>query len=77
MGSYFFGGSMKSLKEFKPLLKLIREDRKKLIFASILVFAASLSGIFSGYLNGAAIESITALKVKESLMYLGAYLPLN
>lgn len=68
---------MKSLKEFKPLLKLIREDRKKLIFASILVFVASLSGIFSGYLNGAAIESITALKVKESLMYLGAYLAIE
>lgn len=62
------------LKEFKPLLKLIKEERKKLIIASILIFISSLSGICSGYLNGSAIEAITALKVKESLLYLGIYL---
>lgn len=62
------------LKEFKPLLKLIKEERKKLIIASILIFISSLSGICSGYLNGSAIEAITALKVKESLIYLGIYL---
>ncbi len=65
---------MKSLREFKPLLKLIKGERKKLIIASILIFISSLSGICSGYLNGSAIEAITALKVKEALMYLGIYL---
>lgn len=65
---------MKSLKEFKHVFILIKEQKNRLIIASILIFISSLSGICSGYLNGAAVEAITALKVKEALFYLGVYL---
>lgn len=65
---------MKSLKEFKHVFTLIKEQKNRLIIASILIFISSLSGICSGYLNGAVVEAITALKVKDALFYLGTYL---
>ncbi|MBR6690616.1 MAG: ABC transporter ATP-binding protein [Bacilli bacterium] len=64
---------MKSLKEFKPLIKLIGEDKNKLILASILIFVSGIAEIFTGYLNGAAVESITNLQIKSALIYLGIY----
>lgn len=64
---------MKKLKEFKPLLRLIKEDKKKLIFASTLIFISGIFDIFTGYLNGAAVESITKLDIKSSLIYLALY----
>lgn len=65
---------MKNLKEFKPLLRLISEEKKKLIIASILIFIANISEICTGYLNGAAVESITKLNIKAAIMYLCIYL---
>lgn len=64
---------MKSLKEFRPLIKLIKEDKKKLIIASIIIFASGICEIFTGYLNGRAVEEITKLNVFSSLIYLGIY----
>ena len=64
---------MKNLKEFKPLIKLLGCDKKRLILASILIFASSISEIFTGYLNGAAVEAITNIEIKKSLLYLGIY----
>lgn len=64
---------MKNLKEFKPLIKLLGEDKKRLIIASILIFITSISEIFTGYLNGAAVEAITNIEIKKSLLYLGIY----
>lgn len=64
---------MKNLKEFKPLIKLLGEDKKRLIIASILIFISSISEIFTGYLNGAAVEAITNIEIKKSLIYLGIY----
>ena len=64
---------MKNLKEFKPLIKLIAEDKGKLIFASILIFLSGIAEIFTGYLNGKAVSSITELNIKASLIYLGIY----
>ena len=64
---------MKDLKELKPLIKLIKEDKWKLILASIFIFLAELSEIFSGYLNGAAVESITNYNIKSAFIYLGIY----
>lgn len=64
---------MKSLKEFRPLIKLIKEDKKKLIIASIIIFASGIFEIFTGYLNGRAVEEITKLNVISSLIYLGIY----
>ena len=64
---------MKNLKEFRPLINLIGKDKYKLIVASILIFISGIFGIFTGYLNGAAVEAITNLRVKAALIYLGIY----
>ena len=64
---------MKNLKEFKPLIKLIGKDKKKLVLASILIFISGIAEIFTGYLNGAAVESITNVELKLALIYLGIY----
>ena len=63
----------KELKEFIPLWKLLKEEKGKLIFVSILIFISETTFIFSGYLNGSAIEAITNLKIKEALLFLGIY----
>ena len=64
---------MKNLREFKPLIRLIGEDKKKLVFASSLIFISGVAEIFTGYLNGAAVEAITNLEIKLALIYLGIY----
>ena len=64
---------MKNIKEFKPLIKLIDKEKSKLILASILIILSSIAEIFTGYLNGAAVEAITKLEIKNSLIYLGIY----
>ena len=64
---------MKDLKELIPLTKLIKEDKVKLIIASLFIFIAELSEICTGYLNGAAVEAISNLKIKEALLFLGIY----
>ena len=43
---------MKNLKEFKPLIKMLDKEKKKLIIASILILLSAIAGIFTGYLNG-------------------------
>ena len=64
---------MKILKEVKPLMKLIKEEKGKIIFASMLIFIAGLTEIFYGYLNGQAIEEITKLNLNNALIILGIY----
>lgn len=64
---------MKDLKELLPLWKLIKEEKKKLIFASILIFIVELSSILTGYLNGAAVETITKLNIIKALLFLIIY----
>ena len=64
---------MKSLKEFKPLIKLIAEDKYKLIIASLFIFLSGIAEIFTGYLNGSAVEAITNLELKLAIIYLGIY----
>ena len=64
---------MKKLKEFIPLWKHIKNSRKKFIFASILIFIHELANTLTGYLNGAAVEEITKLDVKDALIYLIIY----
>ena len=68
---------MKSLKEFRPLLKLVKEDLNKLIFASIIIFMSGLCEVFTGYLNGRVVESITILDIKNALIFLGIYFVLE
>lgn len=64
---------MKSLKEFIPLIKLIGKDKKRLIIASILIFLSGIAEIFTGYLNGAAVEAITNLQLKKAIIFLMIY----
>lgn len=65
---------MKKLKQFKPLWNLIKEDKVRLIIASIFIFITELSTILTGYLNGSAVEAITNLALKSALIYLLIYL---
>lgn len=65
---------MKNLKEFIPLWKLIKEEKVKLIIASILILIAGVAEIATGYLNGAAVEAITNLALKSAVIYLLIYL---
>ena len=64
---------MKKLKEFKPLIRLVKKDIKRIIFASIIIFLSGISQIFTGYLNGRIVETITKLEIKQSLIYLAIY----
>ena len=63
-----------NIKELKPLIKLIKEEKFKLIIASAFIFISGVSEIATGYLNGAAVESITNLKLKSAIIYLVIYL---
>lgn len=64
---------MKLLKQWIPLMKLVKEDKWKLIFSGILIFLCGLTGIFTGYLNGAAVEAITKNDLKLAVIYLVTY----
>ena len=68
---------MKKFNEFKPLIKLLSEDKGKLIIASAIIFLSGLSEIFTGYLNGAALEAITNLDIINALKFLGIYFMLE
>ena len=64
---------MKLLKRWIPLMKLVKEDKWKLIISGILIFLCGLTGIFTGYLNGAAVEAITSGNVRNAVIYLILY----
>ena len=64
---------MKLLKRWIPLMKLVKEDKWKLIISGILIFLCGLTGIFTGYLNGAAVEAITSGNVRDAINYLVLY----
>lgn len=64
---------MKLLKRWIPLMKLVKEDKWKLIISGILIFLCGLTGIFTGYLNGAAVEAITSGNVRDAITYLVLY----
>ena len=60
---------MKNLKQIKPLIKLMsKKDKKDLFIASIILFLSGIAEIFTGFLNGLAVEKITKGKIKEALI---------
>lgn len=61
---------MKDLKEFKPLIKLMKDEKGKLILASVIVVICGFCEIFTGYLNGKSIECITEMNIKYALIIL-------
>ena len=58
---------MKKIKEFKPLIKFIKEDKYKLIIASFLCVLSGLNDILVGYLNGSVVEFITKMNLIRNL----------
>ena len=64
---------MKLLKRWIPLMRLVKEDKWKLIISGILIFLCGLTGIFTGYLNGAAVEAVTTGNVRNAVIYLILY----
>ena len=68
---------MKSLRELKPLMKLLKEEKVRLIFASIIIFLQGITEISTGYLNGKAVESITQMEIKKAIFYLLVYLTIE
>lgn len=64
---------MKKFKEFIPLWKFVKEDRKRIIFLISILFAASLSSLFTGYLIGYALESITQKHLNKAIISLVIY----
>lgn len=68
---------MKKIKEFKPLIKFIKEDKYKLIIASFLCVLSGLNDILAGYLNGSVVEFITKMNLKMAIIYLLIYLVLE
>ncbi len=68
---------MKNLKEFKPLIKLVKKDIKRIILASAIIFLSGICEIFTGYLNGRVVEAITNLEIKKALIFLAIYFVLE
>ena len=64
---------MKRFKEFIPLWRFIREDRRKILTLILILFVASLAGLFTGYLIGSALESITNKNLTKALVCLLIY----
>ena len=63
----------KSLKEFKNIYNLVKQDKWKLMVAFICIFISSLLSITNGWLHGEIIEYIIELNIKNALLFLGAY----
>ncbi len=65
---------MKKLKEFIPLWNLVKDEKFRIIIASICIFIVEMAGLLIGYLNGMAVEEITKNNLKMAIIYLLIYL---
>ena len=63
----------KNLKEFSPLINLLKKEKKKFIFFCLLLFVVESGSIFYGYLAGSVVEEITKLHLKKALILLAIY----
>ena len=61
---------MKNLKEFKPLLKYLKNSKGKLIIASTLIVITAIIGMSYGILIGLAIEALTNMDLRWGIIYL-------
>lgn len=60
-------------KDFKIILPYLKQYKIILIILSLFTFLISLKYIFTGYLNGAAIESVIKTDLKAAILYLILY----
>ncbi len=65
---------MKKLKEFKTILKIAKKYKWKILMCFLGIFISSFAYILNGYLNGRALEEITKLNLKGSIIILLIYL---
>ena len=65
---------MKTLKEFRTILKIAKDYKYRIIISSIFIVLGSVSFILVGYLNGLAIEEVTKNNLKIALIALLLYL---
>ena len=63
----------KRFKDFIPLWRFIKEDKTKFIIFNISLFLSSFAFIFTGYLNGSAVEAITEHKLKVAVIFFIIY----
>ena len=68
---------MKGIREFKSLYKFVVEEKFKLIISSIIILLCGITSIFTGYLNGAAVEEIVNNNLNKALLFLVIYFSLN
>ena len=60
----------KNIKEFSPLINLLKKEKKKFIFFCLLLFIVEAGSIFYGYLAGSIVEELTNLHLKRALIFL-------
>lgn len=63
----------KRFKDFIPLWRFIKEDRKKFVVFNICLFLSSFAFLFTGYLNGSAIEYITKHNLHKAILFFVIY----
>ncbi len=65
---------MQLKNEIKPLLKYLKEDKKRIIFVVSSVFITSMLGLAYGYLVGKIVEEITNYHLKMAIIFAFTYL---
>ena len=65
---------MKLKNELKPLMKYLKEDKSRIIFAITSIFITSILGLSYGYLVGKVVEEITNYHLKSAIMFAFFYL---
>ena len=63
----------KRFKDFIPLWRFIKEDRRKFIIFNIGLFLSSFAFLFTGYLNGSAVEYITKHDLSKAILFFVIY----
>lgn len=63
----------KKFKDFIPLWRFIKEDRRKFIIFNTGLFLSSFAFLFTGYLNGSAVEYITKHDLGKAILFFVIY----
>lgn len=61
------------MKNIKVIFGYLKKYKWSIILCSVVIFFTNMSYIFTGYLNGLAIERVTQGALKAALMALGTY----
>ena len=61
------------MKNINFIMKYLKKEKRLIFIAITLVTVSSLFDLTYGYFNGAAIDAVTKLNLKMSLIYYGLY----